>query len=109
MKREERISGLERIRVNTTSYKKGTFSDFYSYNNQAQKEESEDTKIRRSIHNIIDNMAKEGKISIEIKIVLTEKYPTYEEYITKMINQYFGKLNSNNTRKSSNTCRGDER
>ena len=106
MRTDRRIPGLERIRNNTTSRIKGMWTNFDIYD---KREVSEDTTIRRNIYDIINNMAKENKSSIEIKTALTEKYPTYEEYIIKMINQYFGKLNSNNTRKSSNTSRGDER
>lgn len=108
MKSEKRVSGLERIRTNSTSYRGGSCSDFYGYN-QYKRAESEDTKIRRNIYAIINNMAQEEKTSIEIKAILTEKYPNYEEYIIKMINQYFGKLNSINIRKSSDLSRGDER
>lgn len=106
MRTDRRIPGLERIRNNTTSRIKGMWTNFDIYD---KREVSEDTKIRRDVYDTISTMGKEGKSSIEIKLILTEKYPTYEEYIIKMINQYFNKLNSTNNRKSSNTGRGDER
>ena len=70
------------------------------------KNESEDTRTRKDINGIIRGMAEQKKSSIEIKLILSEKYPNYEEYIIKMINQYFGKPNKT---KNSNVEMGDER
>lgn len=106
MKRGEHRSGLERLMSNGRIYRGGIQSNFYIC---PKKEICEDTKIRLDINDKIHTMAKENKCSIEIKTFLTEKYPTYEEYIIKMINQYFDKLNSRNRGKNSDASRGDER
>ena len=70
------------------------------------KTPSEDTIIRREINYMIRCMEMQNKSSIEIKLILSEKYPNYSEYIIKMINQYFGKPNKT---KTSNVEKGDER
>ena len=106
MRTDRRIPGLERIRNNTTSRIKGMWTNFDVY---TKCEVSEDTKTRREVYDTINTMRKAGKSSIEIKTILTEKYPTYEEYIIKMINQYFDKLNSKNSKKTADASRGDER
>ena len=102
----KKSSGLNRIKNNRSSYTAGFRSDYYV---STKREESEDTKIRKDIYTILNNMARENKSSIEIKYALTDKYPNYEEYIIKMINQYFGKINSNKKSKTSNEEKGDER
>jgi len=102
-------SGLERLKKHNYSYKAGTSSDYDNIGKQ-KREASKDTKIRRDIHLLIIKMSNENKSSIEIKYALIEKYSNYEEYIVKMINQYFNKLNSANRRtRSSYEEKGDER
>jgi len=99
--------GLNRLKTNR-QYTGGNMSN---YNNisKAKKEESEDTKIRRDIHVILVRMAKDNKSSIEIKYCLTDKYPDYEEYIIKMINQLSSKMDSLNTKPKASREEGDER
>ena len=101
------VSGLSRI---STKYahkpnrrRGGNVSPKY------EKVVSEDTRIRKDINAIIFQQVDAGKCDIEIEIYLTEKYPSYAEYIRKMIVNYITKVNLKKAKEQKNIESGDER
>ena len=88
MRFTKNTDGLARIRKNT-SYKPKHIEICYPKNT----EQAKDTTIRRNINETIFRMVAEKKGDIEIEIYLTNLYPSYGEYIRKMISNYFAKLN----------------
>ena len=104
MRYTKNITGLARLRKNE-EYKPKPISTYIP----TTKEESKDTRIRKEINSIIDNMIQQNKSNMEIQIFLANEYPDYTEYIIKMIKHHFNKLNQKKLTKDSNDKAGEER
>lgn len=99
MRFTKNIDGVSRI-IKSNTYKPSHKEICYPKNTQ----QSQDTIIRRNINETIFKMVAEKKGDIEIEIYLTNLYPTYDEYIRKMISNYFAKINRKTSRET-----GEER
>jgi len=99
------INGLLRMKTKyTPKAKKAYFPPL-----KVNKEESEDTRIRKDIHRIIIKKIGENKSNIEIEIYIRSMYPDYAEYIAKMVNDQFTKRGLNRRVEDSDIEIGDER
>ena len=96
------IDGLSRISDHEKRYRHKYNDKGWYYDPLKKSEPSEDTKTRKNINETIVKMIKEGKNDIQIEIYLKNMYPTYSEYILKMISHQFSKIKSSDSKDGKN-------